>query len=295
MRILIIGGTGMLGHKLVQVLGEHHDVYALCRTSEDRLSSLDLLAPDKIFGGIDVRDFDRVRSATTASGAEIVINAVGIVKQSSAAANVLETIELNTVFPQKLAQIARESGIKVISISTDCVFDGKAGNYSETDTPNALDLYGQSKHWGEITGNNCLTIRTSIIGRELAGQHGLIEWFLSKKGTTIEGFTEAIFSGFPTIVLADIINDLVLNQPELSGIYHISSLPISKYDLLVLAKEVFNVDIHIEPSSKLRIDRSLNSERFAAVTGFKPESWPEMMRKMASDTTPYDKWKNIGR
>ncbi|MBX3289760.1 MAG: SDR family oxidoreductase [Acidobacteria bacterium] len=295
MRILIIGGTGMLGHKLVQVLGEHHDVYALCRTSANRLSSLDLLATEKIFGGIDVRDFDAVRSAITSSGAEVVINAVGIVKQSSAAANILETIELNTVFPQKLAQTAQELGVRVISVSTDCVFDGKAGNYSETDTPNALDLYGQSKRWGEITGPNCLTIRTSIIGRELAGQHGLIEWFLSKKGTAVEGFTEAIFSGFPTIVLADIINALVLDQPELSGIYHISSLPISKYDLLVLAKESFDVDIHIEPSSKLRIDRSLNSERFAAVTGFKPESWPELMKRMVSDPAPYDKWKSIGR
>ena len=206
----------MLGHKLVQVLGKHHDVYALCRTSTDRLSSLNLLEPEKIFGGIDVRNFEDVRAAIIECKAELVINAVGIVKQSSAATDILATIELNTVFPQRLAKLATELGIRVITISTDCVFDGNSGNYTEADTPNALDLYGQSKHWGEITSSNCLTIRTSIIGRELAGQHGLIEWFLSNRGASVQGFTEAIFSGFPTIVLADIINDLIADRPEIS-------------------------------------------------------------------------------
>ena len=284
----------MLGHKLAQVLGKEHDVSALCRMSAADFAGFEILPAEKVYGNIDVRDFDAVRNVIVRSESEVVINAVGVVKQSAAAAYILDTVELNTLLPQKLALTASELGIRLISISTDCVFDGAKGNYTETDIPNALDLYGQSKHWGEIAGANCLTIRTSIIGRELKTNHGLIEWFLSKNGGSVKGFTKAVFSGFPTLVLADIINRYIINDKELSGVYHISSPPINKYDLLKLVKDAFDLDIEISPSEELKIDRSLNSDSFAAITGFRSATWPEMIEKMAADKTPYNKWKRSG-
>ncbi|MBA2628810.1 MAG: sugar nucleotide-binding protein, partial [Rickettsiaceae bacterium] len=166
-----------------------------------------------------------------------------------------------------------------IHISTDCVFSGSEGSYTEDDFPDAYDLYGRSKLLGEVDYPNAITLRTSIIGHELSGNRSLINWFLSQDKKA-SGFTKAIYSGLPTIELAEIIDKYVIPRPQMHGLYHVSSEPINKYELLKLVRDVYTKDIEIEPSDKLIIDRSLNSERFRNETGYKPPIWSKLVQKM---------------
>jgi dTDP-4-dehydrorhamnose reductase len=221
-----------------------------------------------------------------------VINAVGIIKQLPTSKDVLTTLEINSIFPQRLARIAQKHKFRLINISTDCVFSGKKGHYIEEDFADAEDLYGKSKFLGEVYGKNCLTLRTSIIGRELASEHSLIEWFLSNTGGKVKGYKNAVYSGFPTIFLAEIIADLMKNYQEIEGLFHISSEPINKFELLCLVKEKYNSDIEITPFEDFYIDRSLDSTKFRNLTGFMPHTWEVMIDRMADDPTPYEKWRN---
>ena len=163
------------------------------------------------------------------------------------------------------------------------------GNYLEADTPDARDLYGMSKYLGEVSDDRTLTLRTSIIGRELLTCQSIVEWFLSNRGGTVKGYKHALYSGFPSVVLAEIIGDLISDHVGLSGIYHLSSDPISKFDLLSLLNHFYNANVTIEPDDELVIDRSLDSSKFRAITGFQPAAWTDMVEQMAADTTPYEK------
>jgi dTDP-4-dehydrorhamnose reductase len=221
----------------------------------------------------------------------VIINAVGIIKQLPSSKNVVKTLSINSIFPHKLVEVADRYSAKLIQISTDCVFDGEKGNYTEEDVSNATDVYGKSKNLGEIVGANCLTLRTSIIGRELQTSHSLVEWFLSSRGKKIKGFSNAIYSGFPTIVLADIIADLIHNHKDLAGLYHVSSEPINKLELLKLLNKAYRAEVEIKPFDDFRIDRSLDSSKFRQETGFSPASWEKMIERMANDPTPYQKWR----
>lgn len=291
MRILIFGANGMLGHKLVQQLAGGFDVWGTIRGSFDEVKRYGLFDPDRTIENVSALDVGSIESAIQVARPDIVVNAVGVIKQLPSAKNVITTLEINSIFPHRLAELGAKYGFRLITISTDCVFDGAKGNYSEADTPNATDLYGKSKALGEVTGENCLTIRTSIIGRELGTAHSLIEWFLSNRGKTVTGFANAIYSGFPTIVFADIISSLITDHKELSGLYHVASDPINKFDLLTLVNKYYDAAITIERSEEFRIDRSLNGSKFEKATGFRPQPWEEMIRLMATDPTPYDNWK----
>lgn len=179
----------------------------------------------------------------------------------------------------------------MIHISTDCVFSGKKGNYQESDQSDAEDLYGRTKFLGEVTDHPyIITLRTSIIGRELTTRLGLIEWFLSQKdGDTIRGYKRAIFTGFTTDELSRIIMNAVIPHPELTGLYHISSDPINKYDLLQMVNQTFRRKINIVPDEDFFMDRSLSSTLFRQATGYQPPSWPEMIQEMAKDVQIYNK------
>ena len=193
------------------------------------------------------------------------------------------------IFPHRLAQVAAKYSSRLICISTDCVFSGEKGNYTEDDRPDALDLYGMSKNLGEVRADGCLTIRTSIIGRELLTRHSLVEWLLGHAGSAVKGYTEAIFSGFTTLELAEILAKVIGDHPAMSGVYHVSSDPITKFDLLQMIKSAFGVEVAVEPSDVVKIDRSLDSQRFREATGIRPPSLQEMVERMATDPTPYEK------
>jgi dTDP-4-dehydrorhamnose reductase len=166
-----------------------------------------------------------------------------------------------------------------VHISTDCVFSGAKGGYMEEDAPDARDLYGRSKLLGEVDCPHAVTLRTSIIGHELNSAHGLIGWFLAQQGN-VKGYTRAIFSGLPTYELARVIRDLVLPRAEMHGLFHVASRPISKYDLLHMVNQEYGKGLKIEPDDHLKIDRSLNANRFLEATGYKAPDWPDLIAQM---------------
>ena len=273
----------MLGHKLFTLLSECDNlkVDATVRSLEEsRWFSQELLA--KIYENADVDNFDSVIRSIADLKPDVVINCIGIIKQTAAAKDPLTSIAINSLFPHRLAHVCKAAGTRMIHISTDCVFDGAKGNYSENDQSNATDLYGRTKFLGEVYYPHCVTLRTSIIGHELKGKHGLIEWFLAQKGK-VRGFPNAIYSGFPTAEIARIISEYVITNPDLKGLYQVSSDPISKYELLRLVTDKYKKQIEIEPFDDLRLDRSLDSTLFQRVTGYSPPSWPELIDNMYQD------------
>lgn len=289
-KILIIGGTGMLGHKLVQRLSPGFEVACTVHRSFEALEPLCIFDRQRTFENVDVLAFETVQHVVKVFCPDVVVNAVGMVKQLPGSADVEKTLAINAIFPHKLAKLGNERDFRLITISTDCVFNGSRGGYTEKDVPDALDLYGQSKHWGEISLENCLTLRTSIIGRELWSHHGLIEWFLSQRGKCVKGFSNAIYTGFPTLVFADILIDIIERHPEIYGVFHLSSNPISKYELLQEVNALLGVGVDIVKDVDFVLDRSLDSSKFRQATGFEPQAWDEMIARMASDETPYNEW-----
>ncbi len=291
MKVLILGGNGMLGHKLIQVFRNKFEVWSTLRKKVSDFSDLNIFDKNNTFENIDAQDFEAVSSVIKELKPNIVINAVGVIKQKSDSKDVIKTLEINSIFPHKVAQVTQSIGAKFITFSTDCVFDGNDGNYTENDISNATDLYGRSKYLGEVSEENCLTLRTSIIGREIQTSNSLIEWFLGNKGEKVFGFTNAIYTGFPTIVISEILADIIEKHQTLQGIYHLSSDPINKYDLLNLVKSKLDLDIEIEPCSDFHIDRSLNSKKIRDEINFVPQTWNEMIESMLSETAFYDKLK----
>lgn len=281
----------MLGHKLYQVLSNRFDVYGTVRGSFELIDSYGIFDRKRILEGIDVNDFETVVTAVDATKPDVVINAAGIVKQRLSSKDVIQTLSVNSIFPHLLAQLSESLKFRVIQIGTDCVFSGNKGKYVEGDTVDAFDLYGQSKRFGELTEGNVLTLRTSIIGRELGTSHSLVDWFVSNKRSTVNGYVNAVYSGFPTTVFADIISNLISEHKDLRGLFHVSSDPINKFELLSLINECLELDIKIDRFEDFHIDRSLDSTKFRTATGFEPDSWRKMIDQMCSDPTPYDKWK----
>jgi dTDP-4-dehydrorhamnose reductase len=234
--------------------------------------------------GFDAENGDSLTRIFAEARPDVVINAVGLIKQLAGGNAVASAVPINTLLPHRLRSLAEISGARLVHVSTDCVFSGSKGDYLESDRCDASDVYGLSKYLGEVGGENVVTLRTSIIGHELNSANGLVEWFLSQK-QGVKGFTKAIFSGLPTIELARVVRDFVLPHPELAGLYHVSVEPIAKYELLGLIREVYNHDIAIEPDASFVIDRSLNSDRFRSATGYIPPSWPNLVELMKSNRT----------
>jgi dTDP-4-dehydrorhamnose reductase len=280
-KILILGGTGMLGHALFLGLSarENLEVYATVRSREGvrRWFSPELV--NRCLDNVDAFNFESIIKAVGEVRPQVVINGIGIIKQSPLAQDPFTVITINSLLPHRLAAVCRAAQARLIHFSTDCVFSGAQGNYREGDDTDARDLYGRSKLLGEVDGPWCLTIRTSLIGHELRGKMGLLEWFLAQENP-VRGFTQAIFSGFSTAEVAGIMADHILPDPTLQGIYHVSSPPISKYDLLTLVAARYGKRIDIRPDGDVRLDRSLDSAAFREKTGYCPPAWPAMVEEM---------------
>lgn len=294
MRVLILGGEGMLGHKVFQVLSERLETFATFRSPNGLWTRYPMYASvdrSRTIGGVDAMDFDTVVRAFAQVKPDVIINCIGIVKQLKEARDPLISISLNSLFPHCLAELSAATGTRMLHMSTDCVFSGRKGNYTEDDIPDPEDQYGRTKLLGEVNREGCLTIRTSIFGRDFAKQSALLEWFLSNRGGRVRGYVNAIYTGFPTQVLARIMGDLIADYPNLSGLYHVSSDPMSKYDLLVKIRDAMGLDIEIESYEKFYCDRSLDSSRFRAETGYPIPDWDEMIAGLAQDDTPYDEWR----
>ncbi len=280
MRILILGGDGMLGHQLFRGLRTRHEVRVTLHRTLAHYSSFALFHAMSAYDQVDIRDFDRVRDVVADFRPDAVVNATGIVKQRNEANQSIPSIEINALFPHRLSALCRSVGARLVHMSTDCVFSGRRGNYCESDTPDAEDLYGRSKLLGEVTDLPCITLRTSIIGRELSRKTGLLEWLLAQQGS-VKGFRQAIFSGFTTMELSRIVELVLLRSRPLYGLYHVSSAPISKHDLLCLIRDKLRLPVEIVADDSFRCDRSLDSVRFRQAFSYHPPSWDAMIAELA--------------
>ena len=283
MKILILGGDGMLGHELFRQLGEHHDVRVTLRQALDDYRGFGLFSAQNAIDRVDVRDEARLRGVLSDFAPDVAINCVGIVKQRPDAKSPVPSLEINSLYPHKLLALCSARGTRLVHFSTDCVFSGKTGGYRETDTPDPVDLYGHTKLLGELQDPPGLTLRTSIIGLELSRKAGLIEWFLAQRGK-IRGFRRAVYTGFTTREMGRIVRRLLEQHDDLHGVWHVASAPINKYTLLVeLAKKLQRSDVEIAADDAFACDRSLRADRFRAATGYAPPSWDEMLTELADD------------
>ncbi|GAB6152831.1 SDR family oxidoreductase [Desulfosporosinus burensis] len=287
----------MLGHTLFRYLSEDSrlDVYATVRSAKELSSWLPTDWMKKVRRDVDVLDSDILTKVFSDVSPDLVVNCIGVIKQVPKAQDPLATITANALLPHRIALLCSAAGSRLIHVSTDCVFDGEKGGYLESDVSNAHDLYGRTKFLGEVAYPHCVTLRTSIIGHELKGNYGLVEWFLSQE-KKVRGFRQVIYSGFPTVELARIIRDYVIPNSEMMGLYHVSSDPISKYELLKLIKVQYDKNVEIEPEDSFRLDRSLDSTRFRSLTGYNPPTWPDLVRGMHRDYLqgPYQNGKAKG-
>ncbi len=269
----------MLGHAVLRYFASSagFEAWGAARSGAALVHLDSLLC--RVITGVDVENTDSLMRVLQRLRPACVINAVGLVKQLADAEDPLQAIPINAILPHRLARLCALIDARLVHISTDCVFAGTVGNYTENDLPDATDLYGRSKLLGEVDAPNAVTLRTSIIGPELASAHGLVGWFLAQSGP-VRGYTRAVFSGLTTVELARVIRDHVLPRPELHGLYHVSAEPIAKYDLLHLVAQVYGKKIEVLADDRIVIDRSLNSTRFRAAAGYRPPAWPELVRAM---------------
>lgn len=282
MRILILGGDGMLGHRLFVHLKDRHQVKVTLRRELDAYAAYGLFNPEDAYTGVEAGNRDRLLEVVADFHPEAVVNAVGIVKQRNEAKEVIPSLEINSLLPHRLAGLCKAAGARLVHMSTDCVFSGRKGDYTESDTSDAMDLYGRTKFLGEVAEPHCVTLRTSIIGLELGRKGSLIEWFLAQEGE-IRGFTRAIYSGLTTAEMSRVIERVLVEHPSISGVWQVASEPISKYDLLQRLAGILEKDIRIVPDDSVAIDRSLSAVAFQEATGYYAPGWDEMLKELAAE------------
>ncbi len=282
LRLLVIGATGMLGHQCCIQLSQRFSVTGTTRADPAALAALPAFHNVQLVGGISTSRLVALEALLADLRPDAVLNCVGVIKQLASESSSETMIATNALFPHQLARLCSLHGSRLIHFSTDCVFSGQTGNYRESDLTDARDIYGLSKLLGEVTSGNALTLRTSIIGLELNHFLSLAEWVISNKGGKVRGFTNAIFSGFTTPVLARLAGDIITSHPDLSGLYHASAHPISKHDLVNLINDQLKLGIEIEAYPDFRCDRSLDSSRLQDAAGFRAPSWQQMIAELGS-------------
>ena len=281
MKVLILGAGGLIGHKLFQILGSELDTYAALHNSSDHRC----FDSSKVYSGIDVLQFSELKSLIEDNNINVILNCVGITKRKPEINNMELAIRVNSLFPHKLAVWAGSTGQRVIHFSTDCVFDGTIGNYSETSHTTGTDTYGKTKALGEINYPHSLTIRSSFIGRELKDRTELLEWCLSSKGQKIKGFDRAFYSGVSTICMARVVKQIITDHKDLSGLYQLATdQPISKFDLLSQMNKSFDLGIEIEKDSSFETMPTLDGTRLKDELSLSIPSWSEMMDELASES-----------
>ena len=280
MKVLVFGTSGMIGSAMFRVLSAKIG-WQVCGTlrSDDAKRFFSGDQQDKLVVGVDVEKHDALVRMFARVKPDVVVNCIGLTKHHKEAEDPQLALPLNALLPHRMADLCALAGARLIHVSTDCVFAGTKGNYGEADALDAGDLYGKSKHLGEVDYPHAITLRTSTIGHELQSTYGLLEWFLSQQGSC-KGFNRAIFSGLPNNEFARVVRDVVIPRPDLHGLYHVGAEPIGKYELLKLIAKVYGKRIDIVREDEFVIDRSLNSTRFSQATGYKAAGWLELIQEM---------------
>lgn len=280
MRVLVLGASGMIGNAMFRVIGERADweVFGAARSTRLAHFFSPALAA-RLITGIDVENRDALIRLYGGVKPDLVVNCIGLTKHHAEANTPLLATSVNALLPHRLADLCSVGGARLIHVSTDCVFSGVKGYYAEGDPADATDFYGKTKFIGEVSAPHTVTLRTSTIGHELQSAYGLLEWFLAQNDRC-KGFGRAIFSGLPSVVFAQVVRDIVIPRPELSGIFHVGAEPISKYELLTLIARVYGKSIAIENDESFVMDRSMNVQRLRDATGYVAPAWPELITRM---------------
>lgn len=288
-RVLVLGASGMLGHALMHELTgllPETEVWGTVRSLDGAPEPLRAAFGTRLRADVDVLDHATTEAAVAELRPDVVVNAVGVIKQAPGVDDAVVTTRINALLPHLLAQTCQGAGARLVQVSTDCVFSGRTGGYSEADVPDPIDFYGRSKLLGEVAAPH-VTLRTSIIGHELRHGGSLLEWFLSQRGQRVRGFTRAIYSGLPTPELARVIATEVLPRPELTGLWHVASAPVSKHELLGLVAEEYGWEGELVPDDGFVSDRSLDATRFRTTTGYTAPPWPDLVQQMRA---AHDRW-----
>ncbi|MBF9046479.1 sugar nucleotide-binding protein [Rhodobacterales bacterium LSUCC0031] len=278
MKILVLGSSGMIGRTMFYILAQRPDWQVIGSVREMAFKGT---APGCVLAGIDLTNQDHLESMFAQTHPEVVINCAGLTKHHPEGNSPIPALAINALLPHRLAQLCEIVSARFIHVSTDCVFSGSVGNYNERAATDATDVYGKTKALGEVAIGNAITLRTSTIGHELGTRFGLLEWFLAQE--QCKGFRHAIFSGLPTVEFARVVRDVVIPNPSLRGLYHVGAEKIDKLSLLRLIADVYRKDIDIDVDETFKIDRSLNSDKFLAATGYRAPAWPELIEAMYQD------------
>jgi dTDP-4-dehydrorhamnose reductase len=276
MRVLVLGSTGMLGHTILDRLGSEFEVAGTIR--DQKSFSCHSFPSVRIYDGVHAGNLDAIDAVIGSMRPDIVINCIGIVKQIKS--HPIESIAINALLPHQLAKLASARNARLIHFSTDCVFSGLRGNYSETDIPDPTDLYGRTKLLGEVDQPGALTLRISVIGHELHHHRGLLDWFRSQRHGRVSGYARALYSGLTTHAMADLLAFLLRSEPGIEGIWHVSGPAISKFDLLTIINDIYGTEVRIDRDESFVCDRRLDSTRFRNRTGWQPPTWREMIETM---------------
>ena len=278
-RILILGSSGMIGSNLFKILfNDGYQVYG--QINRDQIKNhFDKKYHKNTVINKNIFDFNELENMIQKLKPDFIINCVGIIKHNKNINNNLDVLMCNSILPHQLSVRCKKFNFRLINISTDCVFSGAKGNYTEKSISDANDLYGKSKYLGEVLDNKyVLNIRTSIIAKELFKKENLLEWFLIQK-KSIKGYKNAFFSGLTAHELVYILQKYFFVNFKY-GLFHVGGHTISKYKLLKIISNVYEKKIDIIPDYKIKIDRSLNSKKFYSITGYKSKSWETLISQM---------------
>jgi dTDP-4-dehydrorhamnose reductase len=285
MRVLILGGNGMIGHKVYQFLSkEYSDTWVTLRNKLDSYTFSHIYNSEKVVDEIDLLNFEYLSYKLNEINPDIIVNACGITIRRGVDNLKSNSIILNSALPHILNEWVTFNRKRLIHFSTDCVFSGDNGNYSDYDYKDATDIYGSSKSLGEVTDSKfAITLRGSMIGRELENNTELFEWFLKQRNKTIKGFSGVIYSGITTIKMAEIVLKLIQYFPNLSGVYNISSKAITKFDLLKLFNEHFEMNAKILDYNSYVSNKNLISSRFFSAIGLEQPEWGSLISQLKVD------------
>jgi dTDP-4-dehydrorhamnose reductase len=278
-KVLVLGANGMIGHVMFRVLSEHKDWIVFGTERTRTASQAGSATPSKnLLTGIDLTCVDTLTKLFGHVAPDVVVNCAGLTKHLADSGDPLKALPINALLPHRLADLCLLLNARLIHVSTDCVFSGEKGNYSETDRPDAIDVYGKSKELGEVKDRNAITLRTSTIGHELNSHHGLLEWFLLQ--SSCKGYSKAIFSGLPSVEFARVVRDVVIPNKALKGLYQVGASPIDKNTLLNMIANQYGKQVNIISDDIVQIDRSFNTTLFKSATGYEAPSWPTLIETM---------------
>lgn len=288
MRVLILGAGGLLGHMLIRVCQAEHDVFGTSRSQFSSSNPLARFLPEQNWvGSIDVLTDGSIDRAIRKTEPSVVVNCIGVTKQRPSSADQQLSTTLNSKLPFEISSICEEGKIRLVHLSTDCVFSGSTGMYLDSTPPDPTDVYGSTKAAGELNNDHDLTIRTSFVGRELQSPTNLFEWIIGQRGESVRGFTNATYSGFTTEAISKIISQVITNHQSLHGLYNVASEPITKYELICQLNAAMNLGIDAIPDGSFYCDRSLDGTRFKDKTGIPIPTWPEMIEDFVQDQGSY--------